>query len=308
MKVVAQAVPVPHSTAASSSAGLAPTTTPDADWMSDLEGINISWGDMDQEQIDNLKTNKPARLALAALWQQPSKKKVRKYDPVAKDYSPVDSYNVTQPGPHQSTDLAEAFLEDATLLDAFKEYHSKQLMPRLNDLAISLNTAGNALFDRTLAIEYEQADIKLTLNTVQASLARRQIVFCGLPPIYPASQINHNLQYICKQAGYQADMVIQTKVNHLISETDPLTMDYTPVDTYNVTQQGSHQPTDLGKGKSYNDFSKGKNDSNSKNDNGKNDKGRDQCELLLLLTMILTISALNAHTREWAPVGFPDFA
>jgi hypothetical protein len=259
---------------------------------------------LSQEKI----INEPARLALAALWQQPSKKKVRKHNPEAKDYSPVDSYNITQPGPQQTTDLADAFIEDGPLLEAFKEHHSKQLMPRLNDLAISLNTAGKVLFDRTLAIEYEQADIKLTPNTVQATLAQRQIVFCGLPPIYPASQINNNLQYICKQAGYQADMVIQNKVNHLFSETDPLTMDYTPVDTYNVTQQGSHQPTDLGKGKTYNVFSKGKNYSNSKNDNGKNDKGRDQCELLLLLTMILTISALNARTREWAPVGFPDFA
>jgi hypothetical protein len=34
----------------------------------------------------------------------------------------------------------------------------------------------------------------------------------------------------------------------------------------------------------------------------------DQGEHLLLLTMILTIIALNESTRDWAPVGFPDFA
>ena len=34
----------------------------------------------------------------------------------------------------------------------------------------------------------------------------------------------------------------------------------------------------------------------------------DQGEHVLLFTMILTIIALNARTREWAPVGFPDFA
>ena len=167
MKTFAAATPVPPSTA-SSSTGPVPAATPDADWMNDLEDITIEWGDMDKEQLDNLKTNQSARLALAAPWQQPSKKKVRKHD--------------------------------------------------------------------------------------------------------------------------------------------PLTKDYTPVDTYNVTQQGSHQPTDLGKGKNYNDFSKGKHDSKGKNDKGKNDKGRDQGELLLLFTMILTIIALDARAREWAPVGFPDFA
>ncbi len=159
MKTFAAATPVPRSTA-SSSTGPVPAATPDADWMNDLEDITIEWGDMDKEQLDNLKTNKSARLALAALWQQPSRKKVRKYDPLTKDYTPVDTYNVTQQGSHQPTDLADAFLEDNTLLAAFKEYHSNQLMPRLNDLANSLNSAGNVLFDRTLAIESRSSNNK----------------------------------------------------------------------------------------------------------------------------------------------------
>jgi hypothetical protein len=34
----------------------------------------------------------------------------------------------------------------------------------------------------------------------------------------------------------------------------------------------------------------------------------DQGENLLLFTLILTVIALNPATREWAPVGFPDFS
>jgi hypothetical protein len=34
----------------------------------------------------------------------------------------------------------------------------------------------------------------------------------------------------------------------------------------------------------------------------------DQGEHILVFAMILTIIALNERTRDWAPVGFPDFA
>jgi hypothetical protein len=68
--------------------------TPDPDWKTDLEGITIDWGDIDPEQIEDLKTNNTARQPLAALWQQPAKKKVRKYDPITKNYAAVDSYTI----------------------------------------------------------------------------------------------------------------------------------------------------------------------------------------------------------------------
>ena len=119
---------LPPSMAGASSAAASgtppPLLQPDANWQADFADIDVDWGDMDLEQLNKLKTDKNARTAFLALWQQPKNKKIRKYDPVAQTTNQVDNYNSGSSTDHTVSDISDTFSEDPALLDLLKRYHS----------------------------------------------------------------------------------------------------------------------------------------------------------------------------------------
>ena len=126
LQAASTAVPPSMAGASSAAASGAPPAPlpPDKNWQADFADIDVDWGDMDPEQLNKLKTDKMARTAFVALWQQPKNKKNRKYDPVAQTTNQVDNYNSGSSTDHKVSDISDTFSEDPAL---WNEIHHTML-------------------------------------------------------------------------------------------------------------------------------------------------------------------------------------
>ena len=175
-------------------------------------------------------------------------------------------------------------------MELLKKYHQLHTTPEINNLKTWMASAGNTVFDRLLTAEYAQSDLALTVSTLEASTARRTIVFPGLPPLYSGKQIDYNLTFLFnkgfnKQHWTPNDAYVKIYdhlINHLVHEGSitQLTYDYAFARNYN------------NKGNSIEMLAFW-----LWNDNLHT----------MLFTLIVLALAFSEATRNWAPSDFPDF-